>query len=449
MTPELLLRHSRPGPRYTSYPTVPVWENEPPDDWFLDAVQSTTGAVSVYVHLPFCKEQCTFCGCNMVVSGLRSPGTRYLDALEKQVAALPLASGRVPVVRIHLGGGTPTWHTPDELDRLFDILYRRFEPVPDAEIGVEADPDVTSDEHIERLADRGVTRISLGVQSFDAAVLKAVNRPQRGDRIGELLARARGRGMRGLNLDLMYGLPEQTVHGFRRSLDRTLAMKPDRLALFGYAHVPWLKNHQKALESYRLPEAVERAELFLEATEILQGEGFVAIGLDHFARHDDELAIAAAEGVLRRDFMGYTTRPQAPMIGLGMSAISEFPDRFVQQRGKLSQWWRAIEKGEPLLERGMRLSAEDRLRSDVIMRIMCNLVVRFEDIERAWGVNFASHFADELVRLRPLRDDGLCEIHHDRIVVPEPMRLLMRLVAMVFDAYLKDKSAGPRFSQTV
>lgn len=448
LTAEQLVRYARPGPRYTSYPTVPVWEDDPEDAFLLDAVADLSGPVSVYVHVPFCREQCTFCGCNMVVARRRDVGTRFLDALEAQVAALPL-SGTLPTVRIHLGGGTPTWLAPDELERLFGILGTRFAPVEGAEIGVEADPDVTTDEHIAALAGVGVTRLSLGVQSLDDVVLEAVNRPQRAERIAEILDRAREHGMRGLNLDLMYGLPHQTPERFEGTVRKVLDMAPDRLAVFGYAHVPWLKRHQSALDAEALPGPVERARLFLEAQELLHGAGYVSLGLDHFARRDDALAVALEQGTLRRDFMGYTDRPEAPMIGLGPSAISELPDRYVQQKSKLARWWRAVEKGEPLLERGVRLTRDDRVRRDVIERLMCTLEVRFAAVEQRWNLDFRASFAEELQRLAPLAADGLVRVEADRLVVPDDARLLVRLVAMVFDAHLKKPADGPRFSQTV
>lgn len=449
LTPDLLVRHARPGPRYTSYPTVPVWQDAPPDALLTEAVAELDGPVSVYVHVPFCKEQCTFCGCNMVVAGRYEVGMRYLDAIEAQLAALPLPDRRLPTVRIHLGGGTPTWFQPEELRRLFSALYEHFEPVEGAEVGVEVDPDVTTDEHVHALAELGVTRLSMGVQSLDADVLAAVNRPQRGHRVQELLALARAHGMTGLNLDLMYGLPKQDVQRFTSTLAGILDMAPDRLALFGYAHVPWLKRHQKALDDQALPGPVGRAALYLLAQQVLNDAGYVPIGLDHFARADDALALALRDGSLRRDFMGYTDRPHAPMLGLGVSAISEFPDRFVQQKSKLGAWYRAVEKGDPLLERGYRLTADDRVRSDIIERLMCALVVPFAPIESRWQLSFADAFADELRALGPLEADGLVQVHDDRIVVPHEARLLVRNVAMVFDAHLQTPADGPRFSQTV
>ncbi len=448
LNPEFLLRHTRPGPRYTSYPTAPEWDPEFPMAEMDAAIARTPLPATVYVHIPFCEAQCTYCGCNMVVAGRLDAGTRYLDALERRIDALALPAERIPVERIHLGGGTPTWMPPAQLTRLYELLYRRFEPVPGAEISVEADPEVTTDAQIDTLAELGVSRLSMGVQSFDPAVLKAVNRPQKHTRVHAIMARARRLGMGSMNLDLMYGLPLQTPASFADTLSKTLEMSPDRLAVFGYAHLPWLRAHMRRIDATTLPDPPQRMALFLLAHQMLTERGYQAIGMDHFALPDDELAVAQRHARLHRNFMGYTTRPDLPLIGLGMSAISELGDTYVQVRAKLSRWWQAIEKGEPLIEKGMRLSAEDLLRRDVISRLMCNFTVPLTAIEQRHGIDFGEHFAGEWAALAPLEGDGLVERHPDRIDVTDTGRLLVRNVAMVFDAYLGRKT-GRRFSQTV
>ena len=449
LTDDILLRHARPGPRYTSYPTVPDSRDDPPDAWLADGLARVDGPVSVYVHVPFCKEQCSFCGCNMVVSGLQAVGDRYLDGLARQLDALPLARPRLPAIRVHLGGGTPTWLSPAQLDRLFSLLNRRFSVMTGAEVGVEVDPDVTTEAHVDALARCGVTRLSIGVQSFDADVLAAVNRPQPREKVARLVAWARARRMTGLNLDLMYGLPRQDLARFDATLREAIALGPDRLALFGYAHVPWLKAHQARIDADALPGPLERARMYLHAQRVLADAGFRAIGLDHFARADDALALADAAGTLRRDFMGYTDRPAAPLIGLGMSAISELPDRFVQQRSKLGHWYKAVERGAPLLERGLVLTDDDRLRAHVIERLMCALRVDYTDVEARFGIDPRERFAAEIRGLAPLRDDGLVEVSPSGISVPERARILLRLVAQAFDRYRDAPVTGPRFSQAV
>ncbi len=450
LSAETLLAWTRRGPRYTSYPPVPKWSSDVDDAAFEGMLGEVKAPAAVYVHVPFCKEQCTFCGCNMVVAGRREPGRRYLKALAIQVDALPLTTDKLDVVRIHLGGGTPTWFTPAELEELFAILRRRFRTLPGCEISVEADPDVTSIDHIDTLAALGGTRISLGVQSFDDTVLQAVNRPQRRDQVTMLLDRARSHGMTGLNLDLMYGLPHQTPERFAATLNGIIELKPHRLAIFGYAHLPWLKPHMRKLEEAALPGPLERAALFLHAHERLTTSGYQAIGMDHFALVDDELSVAQRQAALHRNFMGYTTMPDVALIGLGMSAISELPGGYVQQKAKLAHWWKAVEGQAPVVEKGYRLTDEDRLRRDIINGIMCNFQVDLGAVAERYGADGTAHFAEDLALLQPMVDDGLAIVNGLKISVPEDARLLVRNVAMAFDPGLRVHAAdAPRYSSTV
>ena len=445
----LLMRHSGAGPRYTSYPTAPAWLPDFPERTLHEALERITPPISVYVHVPFCIEQCTFCGCNMVVSRRQDAGDRYLDDLARRIDRLPLPTDRVPVARIHLGGGTPTWLTERQLERLYALLFARFSPIPDAEISVEADPEVTRDEQVYALRALGVTRLSMGVQSFDPIVLAAVNRPQQHTRVRALMDLCRAVGMDSLNLDLMYGLPHQDLASFRDTLDKTLEMRPDRLAIFGYAHVPWLKHHQKRIDDKALAGPVDRMALFLHAHHRLTADGYQAIGMDHFALADDDLAVAQREERLHRNFMGYTTRSDLALLGLGMSAISEIDGVYAQEHSHLADWWRAAEGHGPIIERGCVLDAEDRLRRDVIFGLMCNLCIPKAEIAARHGIDFDAHFAGELSRLAPLEDEGLVQLRPDRVQVTPLGRLLVRLVAMVFDPSLQKPAAGPRFSQTV
>lgn len=448
VTPELLLRWNRPGPRYTSYPTAPQWSAGITDAAF-DAALATVGSpASVYVHIPFCREQCTFCGCNMVVSGRREPGTRYLDALERQIDSLALPSGAIEVARIHLGGGTPTWLSPEELTRLFRMLYVRFRLVDGAEVSVEADPEVTTDEQVDTMRSLGVNRLSMGVQSFDPVVLAAVNRPQRQTRVAAILERARKLGMYSANLDLMYGLPSQSEASLADTLQKTLEMRPDRLAVFGYAHVPWVKAHQKRLDGTDLPTPEMRARSMILAHDTLVDAGYQAIGFDHFALPDDELAQAQRAGRLHRNFMGYTTRSDLDLIGLGMSAISEIGATFAQQKSKLSHWWTSVEGGQSVLEKGCQLTADDLLRKEVIYALMCNFEVVFAEVSAKHHIDFTAYFAEDLRALEPLVAEGFAEIGADRVRVTEKGRWFVRHIAMCFDAYLRQAPTG-RFSATV
>jgi oxygen-independent coproporphyrinogen-3 oxidase len=440
-----LLALDRPSPRYTSYPTVPAWTPDVGDDDLAAGISALDAPVSVYVHVPFCKEQCWFCGCNQVVSARQDAGDKYLDRLEVEVAALGRSD--LQVARLHLGGGTPTWLTVPQLERLFGLVDRLGARVPGAEVSIELDPDVTSVEQIDRLAELGATRLSVGVQSTDPRVLAAIHRPQDTARVRACLERARHHGMRGLNVDLVYGLPYQDRDNVRTTVTDVLAHAPDRLAIYSYAHVPWSKRHQANIDASLLPGPVDKLGLFLLAEELLLDAGYVRVGMDHFARADDELAVAARDGVLHRNFMGYTTRADLPVVGLGVSAISELPGLYAQQEPHLAAWYRAVDADAAIVHKTCMLTDDDRLRSDVIAGIMCNLAVDVRAVEREHHVDFAQVFADALIELRPLQDQGFVQVSGDSLRVTEAGRLVLRNVAMCFDGWLGKTNA--RFSQTV
>ena len=445
---DLLVRLDRPGPRYTSYPTAPVWRDDLGDAPFRDALARVEGPVSVYVHVPFCKEQCWFCACNQVVSGRQDAGDRYLDALERQIDGLTLPSETVQASRVHLGGGTPTWLSVAQLDRLVDLIDRRFPRAPGAEFSVEIDPDVTTDEQIDRLAARGMNRVSVGVQSTDERVLTAIHRPQDTARVRAILARARAHGMRGLNVDLVYGLPHQDEANFGQTLDAVMSLRPDRLAVYSYAHVPWMKAHQQRIDEAALPGALDKMGMLLLARERALAAGYVPIGMDHFALPDDELAVAARAGDLHRNFMGYTTMRGVPLVGLGVSAISEVGGVFAQQQPHLGAWYRAVFTGAPsVIHKSYVMTDDDALRADVIAELMCNLAVDVPAFEDRHGVVFAERFADAWAAMAPLEADGLVTLSPTAVQVTETGRLLLRNVAMCFDGWL---GRGPgRFSRTV
>jgi oxygen-independent coproporphyrinogen-3 oxidase len=437
-----LLALDRPSPRYTSYPTVPAWTPDVGDDDLAAGISALDAPVSVYVHVPFCKEQCWFCGCNQVVSARQDAGDKYLDRLEVEVAALGRSD--LQVARLHLGGGTPTWLTVPQLERLFGLVDRLGARVPGAEVSIELDPDVTSVEQIDRLAELGATRLSVGVQSTDPRVLAAIHRPQDTARVRACLERARHHGMRGLNVDLVYGLPYQDRDNVRTTVTDVLAHAPDRLAIYSYAHVPWSKRHQANIDASLLPGPVDKLGLFLLAEELLLDAGYVRVGMDHFARADDELAVAARDGVLHRNFMGYTTRADLPVVGLGVSAISELPGLYAQAHTHLGTWNRAIDGGARRIERGIRLTARDRLVKDVIAALMCNLRLEFGAVEARHGVDFAATFPDLAERLAPLEAQGLVERTPGALQVTALGRYLVRLVAMVFDDHLAGTSGFSR-----
>lgn len=440
---ELFERYDRPGPRYTSYPPLPRWSDEVTSDAWGQLVQRLTGPTALYVHVPFCEERCTYCGCNMVVARRQSAGDRYLNAIARQVEALPALSLRW----IHLGGGTPTWLDPDQLDRLFAILDDAGTRCPDAEVSVEIDPMVTDDGRLDALARGRVTRVSLGVQSLDPTVLAAVGRPQCADRIGEVVEGARARGIGEVNLDLMTGLPHQTASTLAATLHHALTWRPDRLSVFGYAHVPWLKPHQQAIDEAALPGRDERAALRLVAHDQLTDAGYAQVGFDHYARPDDPLAVAHRNGTLGRNFMGYTPYRDLPVVALGPSAISEVDGHFVQVESHLGRWWRAIEQGRTPVTRAYASSADDRLNGAIIASVLCRGEVVPAEIEGTFG-RLPDTWAQSIAQLAPLASDGLVELHADRITVTERGHFFLRVVAMAFDPVLQtDRRA--RYSQTV
>jgi oxygen-independent coproporphyrinogen-3 oxidase len=437
LAPEELVAWDRAGPRYTSYPTVPRWTELDPS-LVRRALARAQPPAQVYAHVPFCREQCWFCGCTQVVAGRRDAGDKYLDAISRQVLTMP----SLEVDRVHLGGGTPTWLDVEQLGRLWAILRSRFSPTDDAELSIEADPEVTSIEQLDLLGEQGFRRLSLGVQSFDPKVLAAVNRPQLSDRVAPLLEHVRGKGWWGLNLDLMYGLPHQDLASFSGTLETILELRPDRVAVFGYAHVPWLKRHQRQMDASALPDSLERARCLIHAQERFREAGYLPIGMDHFALPDDELARADQAGTLHRNFMGYTTRP-VDMIGLGPSAISEVAGVYWQDEPGLAPWMRKA--GGDLVHRGWQLTLEDRLRRQLINGLMCQMQVDLKALGVRYGLDVRERFSSELDQLAPMVDEGLVEFDGPTLRITERGRPLMRLAAMPFDEHL---SAG-RFSKTV
>ena len=422
MTPEALASWDCAVPRYTSYPPVPAWGSVTSED-VNAALQRCRPGAHVYVHLPFCEQQCSYCGCTMVQTRQRGIGELYLDTLERRLDALPLPEGRVPMARLHLGGGTPTWFNEDQLARLHAMVLRRFAPTPNASLSLEADPEATSVGQLERLAELGFTRLSLGVQSTDERVLRAVDRPQSERRLDVLIQAARGLGYK-LNLDLMLGLPHQDYTSVLRTLMRVKAWRPDRIALFSYAHMPHLKRNQKRIDGSALPNAIERARTAIEARNYLVERGWVPIGMDHFALPTDDLAT----GTVRRNFMGYYPAADADLVGLGMSSISCVDGLFFQQAPKLMDWMR---DAAPV--RGWQMTEDDHRRGEVIEALMCggSAVVPSDLLTAA------------LPELQSLIDGGLASVDCNTVKVLEP--LLSRLVAATFDSY---RTAG-RFSQAV
>ena len=458
---ELAPRYDRPGPRYTSYPPAPHFTEEVDAETALSVYRARgpdAPPLSLYAHLPFCESLCTYCGCNIVISRSYAIVERYLAGLEKELtlACAALAGGPRRVAQFHLGGGTPTYFRPADLERLHGMVAERFDLAPDAEVALEVDPRVTTREHVETLARLGWRRMSMGIQDFDPVVQRAVNREQSPEATRELVVQARGAGFSSVNVDLMYGLPHQTLDAFRRTLDFVIReLAPDRVALFGYAHVPWLKAHQRRLDPATLPGPKERLALFQAGVEAFVDAGYDFIGLDHFARPDDAMARARKTGDLHRNFMGFHTSAGTDMVAFGITGIGDVGGVYLQNRHTITGWERDLDEGRLPVQRGYRRTPDDLCRGAIIQDLMCNGRATRATLEAGGRAPWREHYASEVARLAPMAADGLLVADEDGIRLTPLGRLFVRNVCMVFDAHLGKappstrKPDTPRYSRTV
>ena len=426
-------------PRYTSYPTAPHFHagvtGETYRGW-LEALPAGT-PLSLYLHIPFCDTLCWFCGCHTTVVNNYAPVAGYLGLIEQEIALVAsIAAENHPVTHIHWGGGSPTMLKPDDVRRLGGVLHEKFEIAADAEFGIEIDPRGFNADMAEALAAAGVNRASVGVQDCDPAVQRAINRFQPMEETAATVALLRRNGIARLNVDLIYGLPYQTVDGIVATVDAVRALDPDRLAIFGYAHVPHFKKHMNLIPEASLPGAEERFAQAEAAQARLSALGYVPIGLDHFAKPDDEMAIALKQGRLARNFQGYTTDTAPALLGLGASSIGSLPQGYVQNIADVPGYRAAVLAGRLPVARGVALSEEDRMRREIIERLMCDLEVDLNSVARTHGTTPA-HFDDALADLAPLKADGVVTFHGRRIVIAPEHRVATRLVCAAFDAYLK------------
>ena len=451
---EFLAKYNRPGPRYTSYPTAPVWDEkfgQTDLEEFFGVADKAGTPVSLYMHLPFCESLCLFCACNVVIQKDKKAAIPYLDSLKREIEHVRrFVSGNREVVQFHWGGGTPTYLSPAQLEDLFGWTKERFLFADNAEIGVEVDPRVTAREHLETLRKLGFNRLSMGIQDFDAQVQKTVHRIQPHEMTRDLILLARELGFDSINVDLIYGLPYQTAASFAETVDKVIAIAPDRIAMFSYAHVPWLKKQQGSFQGH-LPEGVEKFHIFKAGIRKFLDAGYLYIGMDHFARPSDELAIAQRERSLHRNFQGYTTKAGADLYGMGVSAISSIGEAYAQNDRILGQYQAAVAERGAATMRGYRLQMDDVLRREVITRILCHAVLRKPEIEEKFGVAFDEYFERELAELGPMRDDGLVILDADEICVTPLGRIFIRNIAMPFDRYLHEQKmdSRPLFSKTL
>lgn len=451
ISPTLLGKYNQPGPRYTSYPTAPEWdESFGPDELQVafDCANARRSPVSLYFHIPFCNSLCLYCGCNVVISKNHEVAVPYLARLKREIDRVSSQVDRArEVTQLHWGGGTPTYLSPEQIQELFGYIKDRFSFAQEAEIGVEIDPRATTEEQCVVLKSLGFNRLSMGVQDFDPLVQKTVNRVQTYEMIKSLFECCRGLGFESINMDLIYGLPHQTMESFSHTVDKITAIGPDRLAVFSYAHVPWMKKQQGSFARF-LPEGVEKFRIWSRAIEKLTDAGYRYIGMDHFARPADELCRAQDDRTLHRNFQGYTTKGDCDLYGMGVSAISGLEDVYAQNWRELPQYYQAVDDGRLPTMRGRRVSAEDRLRRAVINRLLCHCVVVKSEIEREFGVSFDEHFAGEIAELADFQRDGLIRMSSNRIEVAGPGRIFIRNVAMVFDEYVRPQSSR-KFSTTL
>ncbi len=450
----ILRRFDVPGPRYTSYPTA---------DRFIEAFNAenyagwlaTRGAVpprplSLYVHIPFCNTVCYYCGCNKVVTKDHSKAAEYLGFLEREIELVAACmKGHQTIEQLHFGGGTPTYLANDELVRVMRMLSSHFSIAPRSEISIEIDPRTTPAEKIRILGALGFNRLSIGVQDFDDKVQVAVNRIQSYELTRATAETAREAGFQSINLDLIYGLPHQSVSSFATTLDRVMELGPDRIALYHYAHLPARFKPQRRIEAADLPSPQEKLTIMLDAIRRLTEAGYQYIGMDHFAREDDELARAQRQGRLHRNFQGYSTRSDCDLIGLGVSSISKVGPTYAQNARELDDYYDLLRAGQLPIQRGVLLDADDIARRAVIMALMCHFEVAKESIEDSHLLKFDQYFGRELEDLKPFEEAGLVEVSHDWITVTPKGKLLVRAIAMVFDRYIREDQRARPYSKIV
>ncbi|MGB7432579.1 MAG: oxygen-independent coproporphyrinogen III oxidase [Ahrensia sp.] len=445
----LIERYGNGVPRYTSYPTAPHFNESLAHVSYgelLDAIVPGE-PISVYMHIPFCDRLCWFCGCNTKHTLKYDPVKTYVDHLLMELAAVRARLGFAPSVgHVHFGGGSPSFLSETDLARLGDALRALFLLNDETEICIEIDPSDVGEETLRGLTALGVTRVSVGVQDFDEEVQAAINRPQTYKQTRHVIDAMRDAGVRSVNIDALYGLPLQTSARLQSTIEQVIELSPDRIALFGYAHVPWVKKHQRMIHDEDLPDTRERFQQARHAEKQLCDAGYVKIGIDHFAKPDDSMAIANAEGHLRRNFQGYTTDSCTVLLGLGGSSISQYPGGYVQNIVATSRYQETVSKGEPPVAKGMRFCVDDKVRAFIINQLMCRFAISFEELRQAFGP-VAEPYITEAELIAAQDGDGLCEVDADGFYITQEARALTRVVASRFDAYFERSEM--RFSKAV
>ncbi len=450
---ETILKFDVPGPRYTSYPTAPVWSNEVNADVYIQKLKAfgrSDKTLSLYIHVPFCQTMCTYCGCNVVIRKRDDKyADEYLRHLFKEIDFVAQYTGKKKVKQFHWGGGTPTYLSEDQIERLFKKAQETFDIDPQGEIAIEIDPRTVSKSKVEKLYALGFNRISMGVQDFDPQVQKAVNRQQPYALVEEFNQWCRDLGFKSINFDLIYGLPFQTRESFTETVTKAIGLRPDRIALYSFAHVPWLKKHQNKIDEKTLPSSDVKLDIFLQARSQFMENGYQAIAMDHFALKEDELAKAFNVGELYRNFMGYTVKPADEYIGLGLTSISFLENTYVHNHKVLPEYYRLLHEGKLPVERGKILSQDDRMRQWTINALMCQFRIDKQKFAVQFGISFDEYFTQEQMHIHQCVDDQLIRVVGGVIEVTDLGKIFIRNVCMGFDFYLQQKGAPKQFSKTI
>lgn len=449
---DLIKKYAKPAPRYTSYPTAQEFTEEfTAEDFKQKLIQSNERKtpLSLYFHIPFCESACHFCGCNVIITRRKEVSNPYLEHLYKEMDIFSKYIDKDrKVVQLHWGGGTPNYLEDDQTVKLFNEIKKRFDFDENAEISIEIDPRHVNRDRIFLLRELGFNRISFGIQDFNPKVQKAVNRIQPEEMIFNVMKWIREANFESVNIDLIYGLPYQTLETFTDTVEKTIKLNPDRIANFNFAYVPWLKRLQRMIDPSTLPPPEEKLEILKMTIDKLTKAGYIFIGMDHFAKPDDELAVAQRKRTLHRNFQGYTTHAEAELIGFGATSISMLYDAYAQNAKTLKDYYEPIERGEIPTLRGVKLNEDDIIRRDVIMRLMSHFQLYKGEIEEKYSINFDEYFAEELERLKEQEQDGLLKIYEDTVDITPAGRLLIRNIAVNFDIYTMAKKEK-RFSQAI
>lgn len=448
--PELIAKYNGHGPRYTSYPTALEFSDQFFNDDFIKSVKTSANQnLSIYLHIPFCKSLCYYCGCNKIITQDKSKADRYLEHLELEIATRGALFKQHKVVQLHLGGGSPSFLTFEQLRRLMSMLSSHFDFSHQAELGIEIDPRGTTLEYLSDLRKVGFNRLSMGVQDTTAKVQEAINRTQSTDHIAKLVEHAKQLTFRSTNLDLIYGLPFQNRATFAQTLEEIIAMDVERISLFSYAHMPTRFASQRKIKDSWLPNGEAKFALMRQAIETLTDTGYEFIGMDHFAKPDDSLAKAQKEKRLQRNFQGYCISTESDLLGLGASSISFVGDSYSQNHKDLKSYYASLVNAGHSVNKGVRLQHDDQLRAHVIAELMCNLQLDIQETEQRFDIDFNQYFAEEITQLTQFASDNLLTMNDNKITIASHARLLVRNICMKFDQYLHAKSSNVRYSNVI